>query len=268
MRLDGKVALVTGAAQGQGRAYARGLAAEGADVILVDVCRDDPVVNYSLGTSDDLAATAELVRQQGRRALGYAVDVRDEDRLRCAVDDAVQQFTRLDIVVANAGICTSQRWDRTTTEVWDSTIATNLTGAWHTCRWSAPHLIRSGGGSIILVSSAAGLRGLPLLLPYVVSKHGLVGLMRALANELGPHDIRVNTVHPGAVDTAMGAGVHAQMAPALLDDPSLASFFGAALPRPQAQPDDLVPTIVYLASDDSRFVTGSTLPVDAGTANR
>lgn len=268
MRLDGKVALVTGAAHGQGRAYAVGLATEGADVILIDICEDDPALNYSLGTADDLAETADLVRREGRRALSYVVDVRDEEALELAITDAVGQFARLDVVIANAGICTSQPWEQTTTKVWDATLATNLTGAWHTCRLSAPHLIDSGGGSIILVSSAAGLRGLPLLLPYVVSKHGLVGLMRALANELGPHGIRVNTIHPGAVGTAMGAGVHAQMAPVLADNPAFASSFGTALPYAQARPEDLVPTVLYLSSEDSRFVTGCTLPVDAGTANR
>jgi SDR family mycofactocin-dependent oxidoreductase len=268
LRLANTVALVTGAAQGQGAAYARGLAQHGADVIVVDACRDDPVVSYPLGTRTGLDDVARSIESLGRRCTTVVADVRDAEAMRAAVDAAAQAHGRLDVVVVNAGICTSQSWDQVTAEVWDATIATNLTGAWNTCRVTAPHLQAAGGGSMILVSSAAGLRGLPFLIPYVASKHGMVGLMRALANELGPHRIRVNTIHPGAVDTAMGTGVHAEMAPMLDEHPEFASAFTPALPDSQARPDDLVPTIVYLASEESRYVTGCSLAVDAGTVNR
>jgi SDR family mycofactocin-dependent oxidoreductase len=266
-RLDGKVALVTGAAQGQGRAHAARLAQEGADLVLLDRCQQDPIVSYGMGTEKGLAQTAQLVADAGRRAVTRRADVRDRDALAAAVDAAVGELGRLDVVVVNAGICTSQPWDAVTPEVWNATLATNLTGAWYTCQVTAPHLVAAGGGSIILVSSAAGLRGVPFLLPYVVSKHGMVGLMRALANELGPANIRVNSIHPGGVETEMGDGAHEQMAPLLARHPEFTAFFAPALPVGRMQPADISPTVVYLASDDSRYVTGCALPVDAGNAN-
>lgn len=266
-RLEGKIALVTGAAQGQGRAYAVRLAEEGADLILVDRCEQDPLVGYEMGTEKGLAETAQLVRDAGRRAVARRADVRDRDALAAAVDAAVAELGRLDIVVVNAGISTSQTWDAVTPDIWEATLATNLTGAWHTCQVTAPHLAAAGGGSMILVSSAAGLRGVPFMLPYVVSKHGVVGLMRALANELGPANIRVNSIHPGGVETPMGDGAHRQMAPLLARHPEFAGFFAPALPAGRMQPADISPTVAYLASDDARYVTGTALPVDAGNVN-
>ena len=266
-KLDGKVALVTGAAQGQGRAHAARLAQEGADLVLLDRCEQDPVVSYTMGTEKGLAHTAQLVADAGRRAVTGQADVRDRDALAAAVDAAVGELGRLDVVVANAGICTSQPWDAVTPEVWNATLGTNLTGAWYTCQVTAPYLAAAGGGSMILVSSAAGLRGVPFLLPYVVSKHGMVGLMRALANELGPANIRVNSIHPSGVETEMGDGAHEQMAPLLAQHPEFTAFFAPALPVGRMQPADISPTVVYLASDDSRYVTGCALPVDAGNAH-
>ena len=266
-KLDGKVALVTGAAQGQGRAHAARLAQEGADLVLLDRCEQDPVVSYDMGTKQGLEQTAQLVAEAGRRAVTGQADVRDRDALAAAVDAAVGELGRLDVVVANAGICTSQPWDAVTPEIWNATLATNLTGTWYTCQVTAPYLAAAGGGSMILVSSAAGLRGVPFLLPYVVSKHGMVGLMRALANELGPANIRVNSIHPGGVETPMGDGAHEQMAPLLAQHPEFTAFFAPALPVGRMQPADISPTVVYLASDDSRYVTGCALPVDAGNAN-
>jgi SDR family mycofactocin-dependent oxidoreductase len=265
-KLEDKVALITGAAQGQGRAHAVRLAQEGADLILLDLCEQDPTVAYAMGTADGLARTAKLAADSGARVVAERADVRELDSLAAVVDAAVAQLGRLDIVVANAAICTSQPWDEVTPAVWNATLATNLTGAWYTCQVTAPHLIAAGGGSVILVSSAAGLRGKPYLLPYVVSKHGMVGLMRALANELGPANIRVNSIHPGGVETSMGDGAQKQMAPLIAAHPESAGFFATALPDARMQPEDISPTIVYLASDDSRFVTGCALPVDAGSS--
>jgi len=266
-RLEGKVALVTGAAQGMGRGHSARLAQEGADLILVDVCEQDPLVDYEMGTEQGLSETAQLVRDAGRRVVARRGDVRDRDALAAVVDAAVAELGRLDVVVANAGISTSQTWDAVTPQLWEATLATNLTGAWYTCQVTAPHLAAAGGGSIILISSGAGLRGVPLMLPYVVSKHGVVGLMRALANELGPANIRVNSIHPGGVETPMGDGAHRQMAPLLARYPEFTGFFVPALPAGRMQPDDISPTVAYLASDDARFVTGTALPIDAGNAN-
>lgn len=266
--LDGKVVLITGAAQGQGRAHSLRFAQEGADVIALDLCAQDPAVGYPTGTPAGLAETAALISDAGRRVVAKPADIRDRAGLAAVIDAAVAELGRLDVVVANAGICTSQPWEDVTEQVWDATLATNLTGTWNTCRASIPHLAATGGGSIVVISSAAGLGGPPFLLPYVVSKHGLVGLMRALANEVGPLGIRVNSVHPGGVETPMGDGTHEQMRPLLDARPEFAGMFGAALPYSRMTPEDITPTVLYLASDASRFVTGTTLAVDAGITNR
>jgi len=240
-----------------GRAAAIAYAREGADV----------AISYLPDEEADAQEVLKLIRDAGRRAVARRADVRDRDGLAAVVDDAVTELGRLDVVVVNAGISTSQTWDAVTPQLWEATLATNLSGAWYTCQVTAPHLAAAGGGSIILVSSAAGLRGVPLMLPYVVSKHGVVGLMRALANELGPANIRVNSIHPGGVETPMGDGAHRQMAPLLARYPEFTGFFVPALPAGRMQPDDISPTVAYLASDDARFVTGTALPIDAGNAN-
>lgn len=267
-RLAGRVALITGAAHGQGRAHAVRFAAEGADVILIDRGEQDPLIGYPMGSAAELEETAEAVRSAGRHAVACKVDIRDRDALIDTVADAVAELGRLDVVVANAGVCTVQEWSDVTPAVWELTIATNLTGTWHTCEAAIPHLKAAGGGSIILISSAAGVSGPPLLLPYVVSKHGVVGLMRVLANELGPHSIRVNSVHPGGVDTPMGEGAHSAILPLLEKHPEYADAFGVALPEGRMQPEDITAAVLFLATDDSRFMTGHPLVVDAGTTNR
>ena len=183
-RLAGRVALVTGAARGQGRSHAVRLADEGADVIGIDVCRDMAGIDYPMATPDDLADTARMVEATGRRVVTDIVDVRDIEALRCAVDAAAGQLGRLDVVVANASVCAVRCWDEVDAELWETIIGINLTGAWNTCVVALPHLLRGGRGSIILVSSAAGLKGQPFFAPYSATKHGLVGIMRSLANEL------------------------------------------------------------------------------------
>jgi SDR family mycofactocin-dependent oxidoreductase len=267
-RFEGRVALVTGAAHGQGRAHALAFAAEGADVVVIDRGEQDALVNYPMGTAAELEDTAQQIRSLGQRAVSCVVDIRDRDALTKAVDAAVEELGRLDVVVANAGVCTVQEWDSVTPEVWQFTLDTNLTGTWHTCQATIPRLIAAGGGSIVLISSAAGLSGPPLLLPYVVSKHGVVGIMRVLANELGSHNIRVNSVHPGGVDTPMGDGAHGAIVPLLERHPEYADVFGVALPDSRMGAADVTPIVLLLAGDDSRFMTGSTVVVDAGTTNR
>ncbi len=206
-RVTGKVALVTGAARGQGRSHAVGLATEGADIIALDVCAPIAELAYPLATASDLAETARQVETAGGRIVTASVDVRDAGALADAVTTGTAQLGRLDIVVANAGVCSVQRWDEVTPQLWETILGVNLTGAWNTCVASIPHLLGSGGGSIILVSSVAGLKGQPFFTPYVASKHGLVGIMRSLSNELASKGIRVNTVHPTGVDTPMLAAM-------------------------------------------------------------
>jgi SDR family mycofactocin-dependent oxidoreductase len=266
-RVDGKVAFVTGAAQGQGQAHCLRLAEEGADIIGIDVCEQSDIVDYPMGTEAGLASTEEGVRALGRRVVTAKADVRDGEGLRAVLHRAVVDLGRLDIVVANAGITTIQRWDSVTPRVWQETIDTNLTGVWHTCQAAIPHLIESGGGVIIITSSTAGLKGLPYLAPYVASKHAVVGLARSLANELAGAGIRVNTVHPTGVDTPMGSmGEEAQAI--LLSNPLVSPVFMNTIDVQVVDPIDIANAVLFLASDEARYVTGVAFPVDAGNTIR
>ena len=266
-RVVGKVALVTGAARGQGRSHALRLATEGADVIAVDICGPVADIEYATATPEDLATTAHLVEEAGGRVVTRILDVRDHLGLTDAVADGVGLFGRLDVVVANAGVCSVQRWDEVTPQRWDTVIGINLTGVWNTCVASIPHLLEAGGGSMILVSSAAGLKGQPFLTPYVASKHGLVGIMRSLSNELAAEHIRVNTLHPTGVDTPMLDGMVGLTA-RLEASPELGPLFHNSLPVDLLQPGDVSNAVLFLASDEARYVTGLTMTVDAGTTSR
>src|SRR6266511_1933 len=237
-RVDGKVAFITGAARGQGRSHALRLAEEGADIIGVDICGPIDNLPYPPATPDDLKETVRQV--EGLAQLGH-----------------------LDVVVANAGICIPAGWDQVTPQVWQDTIDVNLTGVWNTVSLAAPHLIARGGRSIIITTSAAGLKGLPFLAPYVASKHGVVGVMRALAYELAEHSIRVNTIHPTGVDTPMGQGMEHMFA-LINSKPRLAPMFTNSLPVEVTQPVDISNAVLFLASDESRYVTALTFTVDTG----
>lgn len=261
-RFTGKVALITGAARGQGREHAVHLAAEGADIIAVDTVQQFGFVPYQMATAEDLSRTAELVRAAGQRIVTAQVDVRDRDALRVAVDDGVGELGRLDIVCANAAVTSEQRVEDVTPEIWDTTIGVNLTGVWNTCAVAIPHLAAVGGGSIVITGSTAALRGLPFFLPYVAAKHAVVGMSRTLAVELADRKIRVNTVHPSAVETAMG---HLGKLPELLAGrPDLGRAFGNALPVQLLDAVDITHAVLFLASDEARYITGASLAVDAG----
>ena len=266
-KLEGKVAFITGAARGQGRSHAIRLAEEGADIIAVDVCHDYPTVSYPLATEADLAETVKAVEALDRRIVAAPADVRDFAALKAAVDDGVAQLGRLDIVCANAGICTVQSWDEVTSAVWQDTLDTNLTGVWNTMVAAAPHLIAAGGGSIICTSSTAGIKGLPFLAPYVAAKHGVVGIARTMANELARHHIRVNTVHPTGVRTPMATGLSG-LEPLLGKDANLGPIFMNTLPVEMVEARDISNAVLFLASDESRYVTGLELTVDAGNTIR
>jgi SDR family mycofactocin-dependent oxidoreductase len=266
-RVAGKVAFITGAARGQGRSHAIRLAEEGADIIAVDICRDYGTVPYAMATEADLAETVKAVEALDRRIVATQADVRDAAALKAAVDDGVAQLGRLDIVSANAGICTVQSWDEVTPAVWQDTLDTNLTGVWNTMVVSVPHLIAAGGGSIICTSSTAGIKGLPYLAPYVAAKHGVVGIARTMANELAIHKIRVNTVHPTGVDTPMGNGL-AGLEPLINRDPNLGPIYMNTLPVETVDPRDISNAVLFLASDEARYVTGLEFTVDAGNTIR
>lgn len=273
-RLQGKVALVTGAARGQGRSHAVELAREGADIIAVDIARDLPELgmSYSLGTADELAETVAEVEELDRRAVSAAVDVRDGGALTETVASAVSELGRLDVVVANAGIAVPGRpTHEITDEAWDDMLAINLTGVWKTAKAAVPHIVGGGrGGSIVLISSMAGLRGYAGIGSYTAAKHGVLGLMRVLAAELGDRSIRVNSIHPTQVDTPMiqNEGVYRLFRPDL-EEPTTQDFAEASasmhvLPVPWADPIDISKAVLFLASDDSRMITGVPLPIDAG----
>lgn len=262
-RVEGKVALVTGAARGQGRSHALRLAEEGADIIALDLCAPVPDLQYPPATPEDLAETVRQVEALDRRIVATQTDVRDREAMRQAIDDGVAALGRLDIVVANAGICIVRPWDQVTPEIWDETVSTNLTGVFNTVQLSAPHLIAAGGGSMILTSSAAGLKGLPFLAPYVAAKHGVTGLGRALAAELAQHSIRVNTLHPTGVATPMGE-MGAAMPALMADNPGVSGMFANMLPVEVTQPRDQSNAVLFLASDESRYVTAMAMTVDAG----
>jgi (+)-trans-carveol dehydrogenase len=205
-RVEGKVAFITGAARGQGRAHAVRLAQEGADIIAVDICKKiDTVDLIAASTPEDLAETADLVKGHNRRIYTAEVDVRDYDALKAAVDTGVEQLGKLDIIVANAGIGNGgQTLDKTSEADWTAMIDINLSGVWKTVKAGVPHILAGGnGGSIVLTSSVGGLKAYPHCGHYVAAKHGVVGLMRTFAVELGAQNIRVNSVHPTNVNTPL-----------------------------------------------------------------
>jgi (+)-trans-carveol dehydrogenase len=272
-RVEGKVAFITGAGRGQGRAHAVRLAQEGADIIAVDICKQIESVAIPLSTPEDLAETADLVKGHNRRIYTAEVDVRDYAALKAAVDAGVEQLGRLDIIVANAGIGNGgNTLDKTSEEDWTDMIDVNLGGVWKTVKAGVPHILAGGrGGSIILTSSVGGLKAYPHTGHYVAAKHGVVGLMRTFAVELGQHMIRVNSVHPTNVNT-----------PLFMNEPTMKLFrpdlenpgpedlkviaqMMHTLPVGWVEPEDVSNAVLFLASDESRYVTGVTLPVDAGS---
>jgi len=274
-RVDGRVAFITGAARGQGRAHALRLAEEGADIVLVDACADMATVGYPLASVEDLEEGAELVRKLGRRALTVQADVRDQAALDAAAATAVETFGRLDIVCANAGVASFAKTWELTDEQWADVIDVDLTGVWRTIRAVVPTMLDAGrGGSIVLTSSAGGIQGIQNFGHYVAAKHGVIGLMKTLANEVASARIRVNAVVPGTVltDMVMNEPAMRLFRPDLehpvLDDVREAMQSMHALPTPWLDPVDVSNAILWLSSDEARYVTGVVLPIDAGWINK
>jgi SDR family mycofactocin-dependent oxidoreductase len=266
-RVEGKIALITGAARGQGRSHAVRLAEEGADIIAVDICAPVRGVPYPAATPEDLAETVRQVEALDRRIVASTVDTRDLAALESGVSAGVAELGRLDVVVANAGICIMAPWRDVTPEIFADTISVNLVGTWNTVMAAAPHVVAAGGGSIILTSSAAGLKGLPFLVPYVASKHGVTGLARAFAHELAQDHVRVNSVHPTGVDTPMGSGEGmAAIEAAMAGNPRIGAMFTNSLPIELTESIDISNAVLFLASDESRHVTALAMTVDAGNS--
>jgi (+)-trans-carveol dehydrogenase len=276
--LEGKAAVVTGAARGQGRSHCVRLAEEGADIVAIDICGQIATAKYAMSTPEDLQETVRLVESLDRRILPTQADVREYAAVAAAVDQGAAQLGRLDVVVANAGIAPTTPAIEISQDEWRDTVDTDLTGVWNVCRAALPHLIDGKrGGSMILTSSAVAHVGFANLVHYSAAKAGLVGLMRSLAVELGPHMIRVNTIHPTVVNTPMvqnqtsydifdpdgsaekgEEGVPAQVIEAMKTI--------NALPIPWVEAIDVSNVVVFLASDQGRYITGSEIRVDAGAA--
>jgi SDR family mycofactocin-dependent oxidoreductase len=264
-RIAGKRVVVTGAARGMGRSHAVRLAEEGADLILIDVCESLPGLEYPLSSPQDLEETAALVRKTGRRAVARVADVRDAEAMREAVSAGVAELGGLDAAVANAGVVTGGTWDTTTPEQWQLVLGVNLIGSWNTCAAALPHLVERGG-SLVVISSSAGIKGTPLHLPYTAAKHGVVGMSLALANELAASSVRVNTVHPTGVATGMAPMTLHGLVTGPRSD--LAPIFQNALPVQVIEARDVSNAVLFLVSDESRYVTGLEFKVDAGVTIR
>lgn len=273
-RVEGKVAFITGAARGQGRSHAVKLAQEGADIIAIDICKPiRPDASIAPAKPDDLAETANLVKALGRRIVTAEVDVRDYDALKAEVDAGVEQLGRLDIIVANAGIGNGgATLDRTAESDWQEMIDINLSGVWKSVKAGVPHILSGEqGGSIILTSSVGGLKSHAHMGPYIAAKHGVVGLMRSFAVELGQHFVRVNSVHPTNVNSPMFMHeATMKMFRPDLENPGPEDLRAAAqtmhvLPIGWVEPEDISNAVLFLASDESRYVTGLPLTVDAGS---
>jgi SDR family mycofactocin-dependent oxidoreductase len=264
--LQGRVAFITGAARGQGRSHAERLAADGADIIALDICAPASAsVTYAPATREDLDETARLVEGQGRKILAREVDVRDDAALRELVADGMEQFGRLDIVVANAGVLSWGRIWELTDEQWDTVIGVNLTGTWRTLRATVPAMFEAGnGGSIVVVSSSAGLKATPGNGHYSASKHGLTALTNTLAIELGEYGIRVNSIHPYSVETPM---IEPE---AMMEIFARHPSFVHSFPPMPVQPNgfmtagEVADVVAWLAGDGSGTLTGSQIPVDKG----
>jgi len=268
-KLDGRVAFITGAARGQGRSHAVQLAQEGADVIAVDICEQMEAVGYPMSTPADLEQTVKEVEALSRRIVARQADVRDAKALRAAFEAGVAELGPADIVLANAGIGPGGM--ASSQQQWDEVVGVNLTGVWNTCRVAIPSMIDAArGGSIVLTSSTGGLTGAPAAAPgmlaYTAAKHGVIGLMRSLANALAPHFIRVNSVAPTTVRTPMAGG--GDVSAILEHAPELAGSLQNAIPVEAVDPIDVSNAIVWLVSDEARYVTGTVIPVDAGNVNR
>jgi SDR family mycofactocin-dependent oxidoreductase len=274
-RVAGKVAFITGAARGQGRTHALRLAEEGADIIALDLMEGIATAPYEMGTAEDLAETVRAVEALDRRIVASKADVRDFDAIKTALDDGVAQLGKVDIVLGNAGILSLGKAHELSEAEWQDVIDINLTGVWHTCKAAIPHLIEAdNGGSIILTSSTAGTKGLGNAAHYVAAKHGVVGLMKTLAVELGQYKIRVNTVHPTQVNTPLI--FHEPLYKAFrpdLEHPTREDFIPPSIginliPVPWIEPEDVSNAVLFLASEEARYVTGTELRIDAGALTK
>ncbi|MCI0558688.1 MAG: mycofactocin-coupled SDR family oxidoreductase [Nitrososphaera sp.] len=262
-KLDNKVALVTGAARGQGRSHCLALAKEGAHIAALDICRDLSAMSYTLGTRKELAEVAEQVTTLGREAFVVEADISKGDETGAAIEAVIARFSRIDILINNACIGAGMApAHQVSEEIWDMMLAVNLKGVWLCCKYVIPYMIKRKSGKIVNVASIAGLKALANGAPYIAAKHGVIGLTKTLAIELAPYNINVNAVCPGTVDTEMFRALARELG--LTTDAAVEQFTQHNLFPGLIPAEDISRAVVWLASDDSRFVTGHALPVDAG----
>jgi SDR family mycofactocin-dependent oxidoreductase len=262
----GKVAFITGAAHGQGRATALALAEEGARIAAFDLAQPLSYPGYKMGSQSELDSLAGACTELGSECLGFSGDVRDDTAITAAVDTTVASFGRIDILFNNAGICAYGLAHELTEDAWDTMLDINLKGAWLVARRVIPIMMRQHSGVIINNSSIAGLRGMGRLSHYSASKWGLTGLTKSWAIELAPYGIRVNSIHPTGVNTPMNDGLAALegLTPKEIAERSA----GNLLPVPWIEPEDVAQAVLYLASDRARYVTGAPFVIDAGLLSR
>ena len=273
-RLDGKVAFITGAARGQGRSHAVRFAEEGAKIIGIDICEDVASIAelYPLATQADLDETVRLVEEVGGEIVAAKADVREYSQVEAAVQEGITRFGHVDICVANAGVVALKKSWETPEQTWDDVIGINLKGVWNSARACIPAMIdQAKGGSIVITSSVAGLKGYPNTSGYSAAKSGCIGLAQSMAGELAEYNIRVNTVHPMNVDTPMlqNEGTYKLFLPELenpgKEDLAKLAIDFALLPIPWVDAADITAAILWLVSDEARYVTGIQLPIDGGT---
>lgn len=269
--LDDRVAMITGAARGQGRSHCLALARAGCDIVAIDRCAPVDSVAYPLGTPDELAQTARLVEKLGRRVETLVGDVRLSTDMRVATELAMSTFGRIDIVVANAGIWTPGALWEIDDATWTDMVDINLTGVFNTVRFPIPHMIERKCGTIIMTSSTCGVKPLPWMAHYNATKHAVMGLMKSLALDLGQYTVRVNAVLPTTVNTPMIMNdASYRIYRPDLDNPrkddAMAGFYAHnVLPFPFVEPEDVSAAVVFLASDEARYITGIGIPIDLGT---
>jgi len=261
-KLDGKVAFITGAARGQGRAAALAMAKEGADIACFDVCKNLEYPYYDLATKEDMAKTVADIEALGRKALALYGDVRNFDEIKAAVDETVKTFGKIDIMVNNAGIAGLGAAHELKEEEWDAMLDINLKGVWHGCKAVIPHMIEKQSGNIISYSSVAGVKGLPFAVHYTCAKWGVIALTKTLAQELAPYKIRVNSISPGTCATGMVAGLAEEMGMDYED--ACKELSSGHLICEVIPPEATAAAALWLASDDSQYVTGHNLLVDGG----
>jgi len=263
MKLEGKVAVITGGARGNGLAAARLLAAEGADIAIADICNNMETIPYEMSTPESMAASVEGIQVMGRQAMGIKCDVRKAAQVEAMVDQVIEKFGKIDILVNNAGNSSMVAIAEMDEQTWDEVLDTHLKGTYLCCRYVLPHMIEQHSGNIVSISSVGGQRGFGMGGHYCAAKHGIIGLNKSITMEVADHNIRCNVVCPGTVWTDMMKGIAAYFG--MEGDDAKEQFFaGHLIKDPEVSPEDIGRAVLWLVSDDARCITGNMITVDGG----